>query len=166
MKSSESMFEKIWDAFKEIGCEPEVVEKGRIGCVRLRGDVVPLDLYFHMRASPSLLQLIIPVPLQVPDGSRAKVAELVVRANCSWPLGYLDLKMSNGLLAWRASIPIEDGTITTRQIEHLLSAGVGMVLRYLPAINRLIYGDDLSPAEAVAEVEMAELQAANPNKAS
>jgi len=156
VENAQQVFEKICETFGEIGFEPDVVEKGRIGCVRLRGDAIPLDLYFRVRARMSLMELMIHVPLTVSEESRAKVAELIVRANCAWPLGRLDLKMENGLVVWHGSMPIEDGTITTRQIEHLLSAGVGMVHRYFRAINRLIYADDLSPAEAAAEVEMAE----------
>jgi hypothetical protein len=91
----------------------------------------------------------------VPEDRRREMAELVVRANDGLAMGRFDLDMSDGTMAYYASMPVVDGTVTAGQFDDLMYCALTTADCYVLAINRLLYGDDLSPAEVVAEVEMA-----------
>jgi len=95
------------------------------------------------------------IPVIVPEKHRLAMAEAIARANCGMFIGGFRLDMGTGVLAFKADMPVADGTVTEEQLHALLVSAMGLADTYFPAFLRLIYGDDLSPAEVVAEVEMA-----------
>ena len=156
MRNTISTFDKVCEMLEKIGFVPRILGNNHSIRVGLRNRLGLFDIAFCVEEEPSLLHMSICLPLVVQDNSRVQIAELVVRINNGWPFGHLDLDMSTGLLSVRGSIPVEDGEITTGQFRYLLDGGMAMIDRYLLAIDRLILGADLSPAEVIAEVEMAE----------
>lgn len=120
--------------------------QGRNGRYRVQitthGDDTRLDVSVHL------------API-VSEDRRREMAEVVVRANYGLALGRFDLDMSDGTMEYYTSMPVADGTITAGQFDDLLFCALTTADRYTPAFNRLLYGDDLSPAEVIAEVEMA-----------
>jgi hypothetical protein len=127
-------------------------------CVRIgfQGDHGAFTVLIALQEAPTRLGVFVRIPTVVPEDRRREVAEGIVRANYGLPLGGFDMDMSDGVMTYRASMPIADGTITQEQFEDLLFASLLGADRYFQAFNRLLYGDDLSPAEAIAEVEMAD----------
>ena len=107
------------------------------------------------RDEPPLLRVVVRIPVVVPEPRRVEMAETVARANYGLLLGGFQLDMSDGELLFQASMPVADAAVTCDQVRHLLDASVWSVSTYFRAFNRLLYGDDLSPAEVIAEVEMA-----------
>ena len=101
------------------------------------------------------LVLIVRNALIVPEDQRVRMAELITRANFGFYIGSFDLDFSDGELVFRASMPAPDGCFTQEQCRSLIYTAMSTMDRYNHAFHRLIYGDDISPAEAVAEVEMA-----------
>ena len=95
-------------------------------------------------------------PVVVPETRRVEMAETVTRANYGLLLGGFQLDMSDGELVFHASMPVPDGAVTCEQFHQLFDASAWSVSTYARAFNRLLYGDDLSPAEVIAEVEMAD----------
>ena len=93
--------------------------------------------------------------LIVPEDRRKEVAEAITRANTSVLIGGFKLDLSDGDLGFGVSMPIADSTLTHEQFRELLGSAFCAVDRYHRAFCRLLYGDDLSPAEVIAEVEMA-----------
>ncbi len=98
---------------------------------------------------------LVALPLIVPEDRRPAMAEAVTRANYGMWLGNFDLGMSDGRLGFRIAVPVADGTLTLEQFRYLVGIALGTVDRYHRAFCRLVYADDLSPAEVIAEVEMA-----------
>ena len=84
------------------------------------------------------------------------MAETIARANHRVLLGHFALDMSDGELSFRANLLVVDGLPTHDQVGHLLAGSCWAVDRYHRAGIRLVYCDDLSPAEVIAEVEMAD----------
>ncbi len=95
------------------------------------------------------------IPMVIPEARRPAVAELIVRINYGLMLGAFALDLSDGELHFRVTMPLADAELTENQFGHLMGASLWSADRYHKAFCRLLYGDDLSPAEAVAEVEMA-----------
>ena len=91
----------------------------------------------------------------VPEDRRREFAEAVVRANYTLMLGRFDLDLRDGEMEFHNCMPVAGGEITTEQFGDLLYSSIVTADRYARAFYRLLYGDDLSPAEVIAEVEMA-----------
>lgn len=119
------------------------------------GETAPFTATVMVREEPLVLGVLIRVPIIVPEARRVQMAETVVRANDRLLVGAFDLNMTDGMLAFRASIPLAEASIVHEQFRDLMRAALWSVDRYHRAFCRLLYGDDLSPAEVIAEVEMA-----------
>jgi hypothetical protein len=104
---------------------------------------------------PPVLGVIVNLPLAVPENRRVAMAEAVARANYGLLLGCFDLDMSDGELGFRAVMPLEEAAPTEGQFGVLLLVSCATAVRYYRAFSRLVFCDDLSPAEVIAEVEMA-----------
>jgi hypothetical protein len=104
---------------------------------------------------PLLVLIAVRIPTVVPDERRSQAAETVVRANYGLLVGCFDLDMRDGTLGFRASLPVVDAVVTQEQFDATWRTALSTTDKYHRAFCRLLYGDDLSPAEVVAEVEMA-----------
>ncbi len=161
MQNTDLIFNRACETLREMDLDPRIDENERAALTGINTRHGPLDVVVHVSEKPSQLGIVVRLPSRIPEDSRVRVAELITRANFGWSVGSINMNMADGLLAWHASIPIEDGSVTARQFQHTLEAGLVMMSVYYRAINRLIYADDLSPAEAVAEVMMAAPPAGN-----
>lgn len=109
----------------------------------------------HVRGEPTLVFVDVEVPITIPEDRRPQAAETVVRANFGNALGRFELDMSGGHLSFRTSMPAGEEGIGQTQFDCLMNAALWSANRYHRAFGRLVFGDDLSPAEVIAEVEMA-----------
>jgi hypothetical protein len=119
-----------------------------------RNAIFPLKVALYgeqLRKLAVTLQL----PLVVPEAKRLLMAEAVVRANYGSDVGRFDLDLGDGRLHCLATMPVADGDVTEEQFKALFVWAVLMADSYFRAFARLLYADDLSPAEVIAEVEMA-----------
>ncbi len=119
-----------------------------------RGKTGTFSAVITVRENPPILGVFIRIPLVVPEDRRAAVAETVVRANYGLSIGSFDMDMSDGTVGFRATMPIADAMATHGQFRDLMGASLWTVDRYHRAFGRLLFGDDLSPAEVIAEVDM------------
>jgi hypothetical protein len=117
---------------------------------------------FHMliflRQDPALVGAIVRIPEIVPEPKRPQMADALARANYGLSLGCFELDMSTGELDFRVSMPTAGANLSHEQFRALLGSAMWTTDRYHRALCRLIYADDLSPAEVIAEVEMAEAE--------
>ena len=102
----------------------------------------------------TILNLVVVLPTIIPPDERVRGAEAVTRANHSLRIGRFDLDFTDGELVFRAGLVIAESDVTPEQFRFLWIASCWTVDRYWSGFLRLLYGDDLSPAEAIAEVEM------------
>ncbi|MBN2446604.1 MAG: YbjN domain-containing protein [Phycisphaerae bacterium] len=106
-------------------------------------------------SDPAALGVYVRIPTLVPESHRERMAEAVTRANCGLLLGAFEYDIGEGTLGFRSTMPVADSTVTHEQFQHLLFSSLATADRYHRAFCRLIFGDDMSPAEVIAEVEMA-----------
>ena len=78
-----------------------------------------------------------------------------MRANYGLAVGAFDLDMADGELSFRLGFPVADAILTSDQFRHAVVAALWTCDMYVRAFKRFLYGDDLSPVEVIAEVEMA-----------
>ena len=79
-------------------------------------------------------------PVRVPDALRPVVAELLARINRSIWLGCMALDSSDGIVSVRTALPVDDGTLTERQLEHVFYATMNLADRYLPSVCATAFG--------------------------
>ncbi len=104
---------------------------------------------------PYRLMVIVRIGPVVPEDRRSPMAETLARANYGLKVGCFQMDMSTGTLSFVAIVPIIDGTITADQFDAVIEGAMCYADLYFRAFARLLYADDLSPAEVIAEVEMA-----------
>jgi hypothetical protein len=132
-----------------------VTEDGRIES-GFQGKSARFPVRLALYEKPVLnLVVVVDLPFIVPEERRAQVAEAIVRANYSRCPSRFDMDMSDGSIHCFAVVAIGDGTLTPAQFDAVFGSALSLADRYFRAFARLLYGDDLSPAEVIAEVEMA-----------
>jgi hypothetical protein len=104
---------------------------------------------------PAVLGVLVRVPVVVPRAQRVAMAEALARANDGLFMGSFELDFGEGLVRFRNTMPVGDAEVTAEQFRTLLFSAISTADRYFRACGRLVFGDDLSPAEVIAEVEMA-----------
>ncbi len=132
---------------------------------RLSADETAIEVWFTCETAKFLVTIsmhpagilcvVTHMPQVIPEQRRTAVAELIARINYGLVIGGFALSLSDGSLHFRVTLPLADAELTQEQFDRLIGASLWTVQRYHKAVCRLLYGDDLSPAEAVAEVEMA-----------
>lgn len=100
----------------------------------------------------------------VPKDKRALVSEFLTRANYGMPIGCFEMDFEDGELRYRTSVDVEGGELTPVMIKNLLYLNAYTFDKYLPGLNKVVFGD-ISPTDAVAEIEKAAEQTAPPEAA-
>lgn len=79
-------------------------------------------------------------PVRVPEARRGAVAELLARINGSVWLGCFALDARDGEVSVRTALPIDDGILTERQLEHVFFSSLSAADRHLPGICATAFG--------------------------
>lgn len=79
-------------------------------------------------------------PVRVPEARRGAVAELLARINGPIWLGCFALDARDGEVSVRTALPIDDGILTERQLEHVFFANLSAADRHLPGICATAFG--------------------------
>ena len=154
MSVQETMINLLCDYFVQREVHFSRRDDGVVVESNLRGTARLFRLVLEVEEPGDLLLLRVPI-LYVPEKQRPAMAEALTRANYSLFIGCFEMDLSDGELQFRAGFPLADGTMTYQQFVDLIGAAHHAVDDYDRAFHRLLYGDDLSPAEVIAEVEMA-----------
>ncbi|KAA0238478.1 MAG: YbjN domain-containing protein [Planctomycetia bacterium] len=104
---------------------------------------------------PAMLRVIVTLPVICPEERRTAVMELLCRLNSDFRIGGFTID-DEGDLAFELSVLVVDAKLTFSQVRAAMGLSLGPCIEYSRAFARLIYDAELSPAEAVAEVEMAQ----------
>ncbi len=105
---------------------------------------------------PALLQVLVRLPLAAPENKRRDIAEAMMRVNADLYLGRFELDFRKGDMTFSASIPLMGTVLNDDQFHAVLGMALHSCDRYCRAFGRMMFDDDLTPAQAVAEVDMAE----------
>ncbi|MFQ5495231.1 MAG: YbjN domain-containing protein [Phycisphaerae bacterium] len=154
------MSKEVLDAVSEFltadDVEHELCQDGTKIHGNIRGETAWFKLIVVVAGEHPILVLIVQDSLIIPERKRPAIAEAMVRANYALPIGRFEMDMSDGDLNFYISMPLGDESITHRQFRALFATALGQSFSYHRAFARVVWGDDLSPAEAVAEIELAD----------
>lgn len=114
------------------------------------------QMVLFLREEPAMIGALVRMPDLVAESKRPAMAEAIARANYGLSLGCFEMDMSDGEMDYRIAMPTASASVSHEQLRTLLGAAMWTTNRYHRAFSRLLYGDDLSPAEVIAEVEMAD----------
>ncbi len=92
------------------------------------------------------------LPYSVPENKRLAVAEYITRANYGLVIGNFEMDMDEGELSYKTSIDVEGGDLEQTMVKNLIYLNVLMMDRYLPGINKVVYGD-VAPKVALQEIQ-------------
>lgn len=156
MSDAEALAARAAEFLDEGGFSYEISSEGNAINTWWVGMSCHLRVLVRCREFPvTFVEVVVLLPDVVPEARRAQAAETVVRASYGLSIGSFQLDMSDGELSFHASLPIADGTFTQDQFFNLVFVCVAAADLYHRAFARLIHGDELSPAEVIAEIEMA-----------
>jgi hypothetical protein len=90
-------------------------------------------------------------PVNVPEGQRSAVAELLTRANYGLMIGNFELDFSDGEIRYKTSIDVTGDRLTSALIKQLVYTNVLTLDQYLPAIQAVLAGE--APEAAMRVIE-------------
>ena len=79
-------------------------------------------------------------PVRVPEARRPAVADLLARINRSTWLGCMALDSKDGVVSVRTALPVDDGALTERQLEHVFYSTMNLADRFLAGICATAFG--------------------------
>jgi len=156
LEKAEALFRSICEFLDADGIKYRIRDNETAAEIGFSGETAVLSAVIAVRVSPLVVGVFVRIPLMVPENRRVAMAETVSRANFGLMIGAFDLDMSTGFMGFRAAMPVGDAPVTHDQFRALIHAAFWTADRYHRAFCRLLFGDDLSPAEVIAEVEMAD----------
>lgn len=111
-----------------------------------------LDMYIHAHDDTRrLLVYTRPQGILIKDQDIPKVADFITRANYGLPLGNFELDLNDGELNFKNTLAIEDGDLTEKMVNTLVTFSIECVNRYLPGIEAVLSGT--SPKEAIERID-------------
>lgn len=156
MDTAQLAFDQIQTFLDAEDTHYHILHEGKVIRVNYRVTSGDFEFLIIVRDVPALVGVCALIPLAVPDERRVDVSETVVRANNALSLGRFDYDMINGRLSLHMAMPLAETGVTARQFDSLIAAAGFALDQYHRAFCRLLYGDDLSPVEVIAEAEMDE----------
>ena len=142
----------------------KVLRDGRVIKTGFRSEIWSFQILISVMDEPLCVLFLIRMPLAVPEEKRQAMAEAITRINYGMTLGRFEMDMSTGDLNQYSAIPVVDTTLTEAQFHAVLFSSLCQSRTYCRAFGRLLFDEDLTPAEAVAEVEMERDEAKAPRK--
>lgn len=154
MSRKDDVLAQIFDLLGQEGMRARLCPDRGVIEFGFRGDAASLPVLIGVGDELLTVLIMVRHTVVVPECRRTEVAELICRANYGLRLGRFELDMSDGELNFVVAIPLVDAALGEKQFRYALEAALLYSDRYYNAFHRLLFDSDLSPAEAVAEVEM------------
>jgi hypothetical protein len=127
-------------------------EEGRIEFALTDGElIIPLTIRVLESAQQVLVYAYSPV--KVPKARRMFVAEFVMRANYGLRLGNFEMDMDDGEIRFKASVDVEEGTLTPHMVRNLIRTCIGLLRKYHPGVLAIAFSDDTNPREEIYRIE-------------
>lgn len=98
------------------------------------------------------------LPLSVPIEKRPTFSEFITRINYGLKFGRFELDFSEGDLLWALNLPLIDAELSTQYVQKCMSFGLLVADHHFRGFGRLLFDEELSPAEAFAELRMAAVE--------
>lgn len=129
-----------WLQANDMNCSEN--PEGRWFSLRFTGDHAEFRMIIDTaeEAKGSKLLVFAYYPVRVPEARRSAVAELLARINGSVWLGCFVLDARDGEVSVRTALPVDGGTLTERQLEHVFFSSLSAADRHLPGICATAFG--------------------------
>lgn len=116
--------------------------EGRYFALRVTGEHADFQMTIDAAGELPDARLIVLAwyPVRVPGARRPAVADLLARINRSTWLGCMALDSNDGVVSVRTALPVDDGALTERQLEHVFYSTVNLADRYLPGVCATAFG--------------------------
>lgn len=105
---------------------------------RIRTDKAAYELFITVDEPRACVFCYLVFPTRAPEHRRQAVAALIARANWRLASGSLDLDFSDGDVRFRCAVDVEDGVLTPKMLENIVSAGVWTLDTYHDALVRVM----------------------------
>ena len=161
MNDARTIICRIAQLFDNEGTRYENLHDGELLRTGDRGAFAQYSILISATEDAASVFIVVRMPFRVPERQRTDVAETIVRINYGRVLGRFELDMGTGDLNYFAAIPLVDSSLTDNQFRTVMAFCLHSVEHYHRAFGRLLFDDELSPIEVVAEVEMGELAPRN-----
>lgn len=89
----------------------------------------------------------------VPEGRRAEVAEYTARANYGLVIGNFEFEVDSGHVRYKSSVDLEGATVEPVLFKNLVYSNLTTADRYYPGLMKLLWGEDMTPRDAIELVE-------------
>lgn len=111
------------------------------------------QILFAWREDIAALHVTCAFDARMPEDRKADIYELLALINDRLWVGHFDISGAERLPAFRHSLLLRGGTLSTEQLEDLVDIAVGEVDRFYPAFHYVVWGDR-TPADALAATMM------------
>lgn len=118
--------------------------------VMFRGEHGEWPCYAQAREADRQVMFYSACPVSVPVDRRLAIAELLTRCNFGLLIGNFELDMNDGEVRFKTGLDVEETELTDHLLRPIVYANVLSMNRFLPAILRVIYGNE-EPAAVAAE---------------
>lgn len=122
----------------------------------LRGNNSNFRVFFFADEERRTLQVMVTLPVVVPEQKRMEMAEFMTRANSTVLLGNFGMNFEDGEIRYSSAIDLGvDGELTLSMVDGLMMRCVITLDQYTPGIMKVIYAN-VTPQEAFEEITQAQ----------
>jgi len=145
MPASEDLLDYLCEDISDVYWEPE---KNYAKFV-ISGSVAVYSV--RCWAKDSAAQVLVTLPILVPEGARRDVAEALCGINYGVTIGSFELDFRDGEMRFVVSTFLEDDRLSRSIWQSMMGAALSTAERFTPVICSVIYGNE-SPKEALAAI--------------
>lgn len=115
----------------------------------ITGDVAAYPI--RVWTQDSLAQVLLTLPIRIPEGARSDVAEAICSINYSLTMGGFELDFRDGEVRFVVSTFLEEDSLPRSIWQNLMSVGVSTVERFASVLCSMVYGNE-SAQEALSTI--------------
>jgi hypothetical protein len=145
MPASEDLFDYLCEDISDVYWEPGK----NYAKFAISGTVAVYSV--RCWAKDSTAQVLITLPILVPEGARRDVAEALCGINYAVTIGSFELDFRDGEMRFVVSTFLEDDRLSRSVWQSMMGAAISTAERITPVICSMIYGNE-SPQEALATI--------------
>ncbi len=154
MNDADTTFYQLQEFLRSREVSFEIHEEQHVLASAYTNDTARFEVVIGVENTPLSVAVVVQSPLLVPEAKRLSMAEAIARINERFVVGHFDVGLTNGRLRFWGGIPLADSICSEEQFLSVLDHSITSMARYHRAFCRLLFDDELTPCEAVAEVDM------------
>lgn len=130
MKMGQNVYETICAMFDELEYKYERHDDDLVITCSVRGDDLPMDILFAVRPKRQIVQLISPMPFNVPEDKRFDIALATTVVNNRLVDGSFDFNMANGKVSFRLTASYIESILGKELFQYMLMVSASTIDAY------------------------------------